>query len=126
MKKLMIGAAIAAAALFTACDDDSSSADDKVYTCDINADMGILGKVQACAEASDQTKMTDICGKVGETLKALGVDDAVKTGTSCPNGSKKSCKGKLDGVDYTAYFYTDDDAEASCDDLLAKVDSFNK
>jgi hypothetical protein len=127
MKRIMLASMIAAAAMFTACDDDSSSSSDvKTYSCDINADMGVLGSVRACAEASDQAKMTDVCGKVGEVLKAFGAEDATKTGSSCASGAKKTCDGKLDGVSYTAYFYTEDDVEASCEDLLKKVEELNK
>lgn len=122
MKKLMIASMIAAAAMFTACDDDASSADEKVYTCDIKANLGLLGDIHACAEATDQSKITDVCGKVGELMKTMGVEDAATAGNNCPNGAKKTCDGKLDGVDYKAYFYTDEDAEADCGDLLKKVD----
>lgn len=123
MKRIMLASMIAAAAMFTACDDDSSSSSDvKTYSCDINADMGVLGSVRVCAEASDQTKMSDVCGKAGEAFKAMGAEDAAKSGTGCPNGAKKQCSGKLDGVDFTAFYYTDEDVEASCDDLLKQID----
>lgn len=128
MKKFLICTAIAAAAMFTACDDDdSTSASDKTYSCEVKANLGaLLGDLNICAESADQTKMTNACGKAGEMLKALGVDDAAKTGTSCPSGAKKTCNGKLDGVDYTVYSYTEDDVEKSCDEITAQVDQLSK
>ena len=127
MKKLMIASMIAAAAMFTACDDDASSADEKTYSCDVKAELGaILGDIKFCAESSDQAKMTDACGKAGEALKLLGVEDAAKTGSGCPSGATITCNGKLDGVAYTVYSYTKDDAEKSCDEITAQVEQLNK
>lgn len=127
MKKILICTAIAAAAMFTACDDDASSASEKTYSCEVKANLGeLLGDINICAESADQTKMTNACGKAGEMLKALGIDDAAKTGTSCPSGSKKSCDGKLDGADYTVYSYTADDVDKDCAEITAQVDQLSK
>jgi hypothetical protein len=57
--------------------------------------------------------------------KALeSIENAGTLGSVCPGGAKKVCEGKLSGVPYTAYFYEEDSAEESCDDLLAGVDGF--
>ena len=120
----MLASMIAAAALFTACgDDDSTGGSTKLYSCDINIDMGALGSTRTCAEASDKAKIDEACAAVNELMKAMGsTADVGKTGTGCPSGSTKKCSGDKDGVSYTAYFYDAEDADASCDELMSDAD----
>ena len=123
MKKIMLVSMIAAAAMFTACDDDSTGGGSgKVYSCDINIDLGALGSMRTCVEASDQAKVSQACSQVNESMKALGAGEVGKVGSSCPSGSTKTCSGEEDGVSYTAYFYDEESASASCDELLSDKD----
>ena len=125
MKKVLIGLLVVAA-VFTACgNDDSSSAPENTYSCDVDLDLGALGKIHICAESYDQAKIESACGKANEMAKDLAsIENAGSLVTACPSGAKKNCKGKLSGVPYTAYFYDEDSAEESCDDLLAGVAGF--
>ena len=116
MKKLMLVSMIAAAAIFTACDDDDSAGD--VYSCDINLDMGVLGSMRTCVEASDKAKVTDACKQVNDMMAELNMSDVGKTGSGCPSGATKTCSDTQDGVAYTAYFYDEDSAKEDCKDLL--------
>jgi hypothetical protein len=126
MKKVLVGLLVAAAAVFTACgDDDSSSAPESTYSCNVDLDLGVLGNIHICAESFDQAKIEGACGKANEMAKSLeSIENAGTLGSVCPGGAKKVCEGKLSGVPYTAYFYEEDSAEESCDDLLAGVDGF--
>lgn len=127
MKKLMLASMIAAAALFTACgdDDDSTGGSSKLYSCDINIDMGALGSTRTCAEASDKAKIDEACATVNELLKQMGATtDAGKTGTGCPSGFTKKCSGEKDGTSFTAYFYDAEDADTSCEELMADASDF--
>ena len=127
MKKIMLASMVAAAAMFTACgdDDDSTGASSKLYSCDITIDMGALGSTRTCAEASDQTKINETCAAVNELMKQMGATvDVGKTGTGCASGYTNKCTGQQDGVDFTAYFYDAEDANVSCDELMAEAGDF--
>ena len=88
MKKILLGAAIAAASIFTAC--DSSSESSSVTSCTIKA----LGVQYACMESSDAA-INDMCN------------------TS-------------EGITGTAYFYSSDAADATCEELLSDDDDFDE
>ena len=118
----MLVSMIAAAAIFTACDDDSTGGDSKLFSCDINIDMGALGSTRTCVEASDEAKVTDACNQVNELMAALGAENAGKTGSGCPSGSTQKCSDTQDGVAFTAYFYDKDAANTPCEELLSDKD----
>lgn len=109
MKKLLLlGAAFAAASLFTACESSDTS---DVTSCEIK----VLGVSYACTESSDAA-VADVCRDVKE--ESLGLGDGI-IGSSCPGGAVKTCTGTSDGITGTFFFYTSDANEASCEELLA-------
>lgn len=109
MKKLLLlGAAFAAASLFTACESSDTS---DVTSCEIK----VLGVSYACTESSDAA-VTDVCRDVKEETMGLGEGTI---GSGCPGGAVKTCTGTSDGITGTFFFYTSDANEATCEKLLA-------
>ena len=107
MKKLMIASLLTAAAIFTACEET-----DDVTSCEVR----VLGVRAVCMEASDDSYIRSECLDIADNSMNLGEGIV---GTGCPGGAKKICDVEADGVSLTAYFYTPDDASASCDELLS-------
>lgn len=109
MKKLLLlGAAFAAASLFTACESSDTS---DVTSCEIK----VLGVSYACTESSDAA-VADVCRDVKE--ESMGLGDGI-IGSGCPGGAVKTCTGTSDGITGTFFFYTSDASEATCEELLA-------
>lgn len=109
MKKLLLlGAALAATSLFTACESTESS---NVTSCEIK----VLGVSYACTESSDAA-VADVCSDVKEESMGFGEGTI---GSGCPSGAVKTCTGTSDGITGTFFFYTSDASEATCEKLLA-------
>ena len=109
MKKLLLlGAAFAAASLFTACESSDTS---DVTSCEIK----VLGVSYACTESSDAA-VADVCRDVKEESMGLGEGTI---GSGCPGGAVKTCTGTSDGITGTFFFYTSDANKATCEELLA-------
>ena len=146
MKKLMIGAAIAAAAMFAAC-DDSSSGDSSLGSCDVNVKIGEVGSVHVCAEASDVTKIKSVCKDVQTGLDSLSkLDDAMdeedgeaplidlsalmsisgtaKDGSGCSGKPTKTCTEEKDGMTLTINYYDKSAADKDCKELGATMKQY--
>ena len=146
MKKLMIGAAIAAAAMFAAC-DDSSSGDSSLGSCDVNVKIGEVGSVHVCAEASDVTKIKSVCKDVQTGLDSLSkLDDAMdeedgeaplidlsalmsisgtaKDGSGCSGKPTKTCTEERDGMTLTINYYDKSAADKDCKELGATMKQY--
>ena len=143
MKKLLIGAAIAAAAMFTACDESSSESSSSVGSCDISVSMmGGAFTTHVCGESSDMASIKADCdsaqalfsapveddygfeeGDADFDLGALlgSIDGSAKYGSGCPSGYKNKCVDE-DGV--TTYYYDKDAASMTCEELLAEEDEY--
>ena len=109
MKKLLLGAAIAAA-IFTACDSSSETSD--VTSCDVK----MLGVHYVCMESANDSYVRSECASISD--ESMGLAEGT-VGSGCPGGAKKSCDATEDGVSGTAFFYFDDAASASCEELLS-------
>lgn len=147
MKKLLLASMIAAAAMFTACggDDDSSptsggnGADEKksssisddpssstsggsgkVASCDVTATMNGAQMGHTCMEATSSDAAKKECEAISseETEKGVTVKIVGKYGSGCASGAKKTCTGKRNGIEVTAYFYDAMSAAQSCEDLM--------
>lgn len=116
MKKILLGAAIAAASIFTAC--DSSSESSSVTSCTIKA----LGVQYACMESSDAA-INDMCNSIKD--ESMGLGEGI-LGSGCPGGAVKTCNGTSEGITGTAYFYSSDAADATCEELLSDDDDFDE
>lgn len=115
MKKLLLlGATLAAASLFTACESTESS---NVTSCEIK----VLGVSYACTESSDAA-VADVCSDVKE--ESMGLGDGI-IGSGCPSGAVKTCTGTSDGITGTFFFYTSDANEATCEELLADEEDYD-
>lgn len=115
MKKIMLASALAAAAMFTACETS-----DDLTSCDININMGMLGSMHTCGESSDGAYIRQICDEYGKEARDAGLSsNPAKVGSGCPSGAAKVCSGVEDGVSVTAYFYDADDAKMDCEYLMS-------
>ena len=147
MKKLLLASMIAAAAMFTACggDDDSSptaggnGADEKksssisddpssstsggsgkFASCDVTATMNGAQISHACMEASSSDAAKKECEAISseETEEGITVKIVGKYGSGCASGAKKTCTGKRNGIEITAYYYDAMSAAQTCNNLL--------
>lgn len=142
MKKLLFGAAFAAAAILTACDSDDTSTSggsSSVGSCDVSTTMTMMGvtiSTHRCGESSNAVAMKAECDSIKADFEAPAVDDygfeegdaefdidfggevdaTVKYGSGCPSGYKKKCSDE-DGT--VVYFYDSGVEKYSCEDLLA-------
>lgn len=147
MKKLMIGAAIAAAAMFAAC-DDSSSGDSSLGSCDVNVKIGEVGSVHVCAEASDVTKIKSVCkdvqtgldslSKMGDAMDGadgeeaplidlsalMSISGTAKDGSGCSGKPTKTCTQEKDGMTLTVNYYDQSAADKDCKELGATLEQY--
>ena len=104
MKKVVLGAVIATAAMFTGC---KLSAADDYTSCDIK--NKILISTHMCIETTTHgDELAEYC--------AAKYKSGINAGTyssACQGGAKKTCKGKKG----TYYYYDDLNALGSCDNL---------
>lgn len=130
MKKLLIGAAaVAAAAMLTACESTSESSS-SVGSCDISYSMSLMGMTissHMCGESSDIAAIQAECDSAKATYENPPTDDygfdlgsamsgTVKYGSGCPGGYKNKCTDE-DGT--VVYFYDNGAENASCEQLLS-------
>ena len=116
MKKLLLlGAALAAASLFTACESSDSS---DVTSCEIK----VLGVRYAGMESTDDSYIRSECSEASES--SLGLAEGI-VGSGCPGGAKKTCDATMDGVAGTGYFYFDEAAESTCEELLSDEEDYD-
>lgn len=128
MKKILLGAAIAAAAIFTACDSDDSStggSSSGVTSCDLQATIMGLYSTHQCAEASNAAMIRDTCDAASAMLSG-GADDygfegvmegTATLGSGCPSGYVIRCDDAAKG--YTLYSYDAEDRGLTCEEFLA-------
>lgn len=100
-------------------DEESSSGSQSgdLLSCDMMVEMSVMGETytsHSCGEAANTSEnkklLVDNCVSVeGLTTATLG--------TGCPGGAKKVCKDDVGG---NVYFYDDDDAVKSCEELLTE------
>ena len=114
MKKFILGAMVAVAAIFTACDDDSSSST-PVDSCDIKSTVPVLGDVHACIESDDMKDAEKQCKE--ELASAVPGTPDVTFGSGCPKGSKNSCKYEKDGAHLTVLIYDETLSGLTCTEL---------
>ena len=110
MKKLLLVAAISAAAIFTACESSSETSD--VTSCDVK----MLGQHYVCMESANDSYVRSECASISD--ESMGLAEGT-VGSGCPGGAKKTCDATEDGVSGTAFFYFDDAASATCEELLS-------
>ena len=121
MKKLLLlGAAFAAASLFTACESS-----DELTSCDINVNLGMLGSMHTCGESSDDAYIRQMCNETNAGAREEGfTSNPGKIGSGCPGGATKVCSGSDDGVAVTAYFYDAADAQMDCEYLMGDEEDY--
>ena len=117
MKKIMLASALAAAAIFTACESS-----DDLTSCDVSLNLGALGSMHQCAESTDDAYIRSTCKDMNDEVALLGLSDVGKVGSGCAGGAKKTCTDTEDGITVTVYFYDASDANKSCDELLSDDD----
>lgn len=133
MKKILFGAAIAAAAIFTACDSDDSStggSSSGVTSCDLHVKMSMMGELMidthTCGESSDAATMRVDCDSAAQMLNTPMADDygfdvdvsgSAKLGSGCPSGYVNKCTDPEEGI--TQYFYDAEDRDLSCEELMS-------
>lgn len=54
----------------------------------------------------------------------MGLGEGI-LGSGCPGGAVKTCNGTSEGITGTAYFYSSDAADATCEELLSDDDDFD-
>lgn len=148
MKKLLLASMIVAATMFTACggDDDSSptsggnGADEKksssisddpssstsggsgkVASCDVKVSMNGTQMGHTCMEATSSEAAKKECEAISgeETEEGMTMKYEAKLGSGCASGAKKTCTGKRNGIEVSAYFYDAVYASMSCDKLMS-------
>jgi len=113
MKKILLGAALAVTAIFTACDDNSSSSNVAVASCDINMSFMNL-PVHGCIETADMSNPEQECL---ETIGEHVGTDNVSFGAGCPAGAKKSCPFVYDDAHINVLVYDDVLANQPCEKI---------
>lgn len=103
MKKMILGAVIATASLFTGC---KLSAADDLTSCDVKSTFII--DTHQCVESTDADAITRFCS---EQRSKLVTGSAITSASACPGGAKKTCNGKYG----TYYLYDDFSTVKSCD-----------
>ena len=148
MKKFILVTMIAAAAMFTACggDDDSSptsggnGADEKksssisddpssstsggsgkVASCDVKVSVNGVQMNHTCMEATSSEAAKKECDAISRevTEEGMTMKYEAKLGSGCASGAKKTCTGKRNGIEVSAYFYDAMYASMSCDKLMS-------
>ena len=117
MNKIIVGAVIAAAALFTACEMTSSSdsTTSNLASCDIKGNL--LGlEIHSCVESENTAYINSQCADANAEATQAGEGTAV-IGTKCPAGAKKTCEVTQKGVTATVYMYDNLTAMGDCDGI---------
>lgn len=107
---------------FTACGDDSSSSkSDKLISCDQRAEWieaGATFTLHHCVEASYTSENKEIVDRGCKSYELEGGFMTATAGTGCTGDEKKVCESKKN--DALLYFYDEEEAKKSCEDLLAE------
>ena len=99
MKKIFIGAVLAAAVFFTGCEDEK-----EVTSCDLQG--VVLGiDVHMCVESEDDSYVRAACSSknTGFDMSSSGVTTTI--GSGCPGNASKVCNFTQNGIDFTLYAY---------------------
>ena len=107
MKKMVLGAFAAVAAIFMACSDSSSNSN--VYSCEQLTVEGPSDN-HICYESSEEDFTDCKEGSVPSSYKTT-----YTPGRGCPSGALKKCDAELvQGHPYTIYVYNEEIAQMSC------------
>ena len=110
MKKLILGAMIAAAAFFTGCEEVKD-----VTSCDIRGT--VLGlDVHMCIESDDDSYIKAACSSKNTGYGAYSSDVVTAVGSGCADGASKVCQSTQNGIDFTMYGYGPLFKNADCSD----------
>ncbi|MBQ2561614.1 MAG: hypothetical protein II565_13705 [Fibrobacter sp.] len=99
MKKLILGAIVAAAAFFTGCEEEH-----EVTSCDLRG--AVLGiDVHMCVESEDDSYIKAACSSknTGFDMSTSDVETAI--GSGCAGDASKVCHSTQNGIDFTMYAY---------------------
>ena len=110
MKKIILGAMIAAATFFTGCEEVK-----EVTSCDMQGT--VLGlSVHMCVESDDDSYIKAACSSKNTGYGAYSSDVTTAIGSGCPGGATKVCESTQNGIDFTAYGYGSLFKNADCSD----------
>jgi len=117
MKKVVLAAVIASAAIFAGCE---LKAVDDVTSCDVKVDVLGLVSVHQCFESTNDDFVKSQCADARSKYSVLG--GSARVGSGCSGSAAKVCDFRIDGTAVTSHLYDQNSAAKSCDDIRDSFD----
>ncbi len=104
-------------------DDPSSSTSGgsgKFASCDVKVSLNGTQKAHTCTEATSSEAAKKECDASSRevTEEGMTMKYEAKLGSGCASGATKTCTGKRNGIEITAYYYDAMSAAQSCENLM--------
>ena len=101
----------------------TSGGSGKFASCDVKVSVNGVQMSHTCFESTSSEAAKKECDAIsgeGEVIEeGMTMKYEAKFGSGCASGAKKTCTGKRNGIEVSAYFYDAKYASMSCDKLIS-------